>query len=103
MSDWIGLGVILLCVLGGLFGLARLSQPRAEITSEEYERRVRENPGALSAAVAGLQKILEPGARKSVEVQEQLREGRFNKNQTSGEGDEPETDGALSNDKEKDA
>jgi hypothetical protein len=66
MSDWIGLGIILLVVAGALFGLSHLGKPRKPLSEEEYERRVREGPGVLSAGVMGLQKILDPGTEKAV-------------------------------------
>ncbi len=104
MSDCIGLSVILLCVACGFFGLARLSRPRAEISIEEYEKRVRESPSLLSAGITGLQKILEPGARVSIEAQEELREGRYNKGQAVGDGDEAGTNSnSASADNKKDA
>ena len=102
MSDWIGLGVILLCVVCGVLGLAHLSRPRAEISIEEYEKRVRESPSLLSAGITGLQKILEPGARVSIEAQEELREGHYNKGQRIGDRDLAGTNSSSADDK-KDA
>ena len=93
MSDWIGLAVILLLVIGGVYGLSRLGEPRRPMTDEEFEKRVREAPVGLSAGLIGLQKILEPGAAKAVEVQQDFRAGHLDKKQESGEGDE--TDAAA--------
>jgi hypothetical protein len=35
MNDWIGLAVILLIILGGLFAASRLGAPPREISQEE--------------------------------------------------------------------
>jgi hypothetical protein len=78
MSDWIGIGFIVLLLLAALFGLYRLSKPY-DVTPEEFEKRVQEGPGLISAGMIGLQKMLEPGAKKAIEVQEDLRQGRYNK------------------------
>ena len=86
MNDWIGIAIIVGILLAALYGLNVITKPRASISEEEFERRARENPGVLSAAVMGLQKILEPGAEKAVETRAELRRGRYNRKQTSGEG-----------------
>ena len=88
MSDWIGLAVIFLLVIGGVYGLSLLGEPRRPITEEEFEKRVREAPPGLSAGVIGLQKILEPGVAKAIAVQQDFRAGHLDKKQVSGEGDE---------------
>ena len=93
MSDWIGIGFIALLVLGALYGLYHLSKPY-DVTPEEYEKRVQEGPGLISAGMIGLQKILEPGAKKAIEVQEDLRRGRYNKEDESG--DPPEAGEQMS-------
>jgi hypothetical protein len=70
MNDWIGLGVIVLTVGGGLYWLMRANQPR-ELTQEEYEKRLRESfsRGVVSGAAMGLQKFLDPAAERAVAVQ----------------------------------
>jgi hypothetical protein len=88
MSDWIGLAAVLLLVIGGVYGLSRLGEPRRPITEAEYEKRVREAPPGLSAGVIGLQKILEPGVAKAIAVQQDFRAGHLDKKQVTGEGDE---------------
>jgi hypothetical protein len=95
MSDWIGLGIIALLVLCGLFGLSQLSKPY-EVTTEEFERRAQEGPGLLGAGLVGIQKALDPAMERAVEVQEDLKQGRYNGEQ--GSGDPPEA-GDGSNDK----
>ena len=88
MNDWIGIGVIAAIVLGALYGLLQLSKPY-EVTPEEFEKRARDGPGLISAGMIGLQKMLEPGAKKAIEVQEDLRQGRYNKADESGDPPEP--------------
>lgn len=84
MNDWIGIGVIAAVVLFAVYGLHRLSKPY-DVTPEEFEKRAQEGPGLISAGMIGLQKMLEPGAKKASEVQEDLRQGRYNKEDESGD------------------
>lgn len=84
MNDWIGLAIIAFLVLCGLFGLSRLTKPY-DVSVEEFEKRAQEGPGLLNAGVVGLQKILDPSMEKAVEVHEDLKQGRYNKEQGSGE------------------
>ena len=84
MSDWIGLAVIVFVVLCGIFGLAYLSKPY-DVSVEEFEKRAQEGPSLISAGLSGLQKFLDPAEEKAVEVQEDLRQGRYNKKDQSGD------------------
>ena len=84
MSDWIGLAVIAFLILCGLFGLSRLSKPY-EVTTEEFERRAKEGPGLLGAGLVGLQKALDPSKEKAVEVLEDLKAGRYDAEDESGD------------------
>lgn len=95
MNDWIGLAVIGFLVLCGLFGLLQLSKPY-NVSTEEFERRAKEGPGLLNASLVTLQKALDPSLEKAVEAQEDLRQGRYNKKQGSGE---PPEAGSGSEDK----
>ncbi len=90
--DLIGLGVIAAIILLALFGISRLSRPY-DVTPEEFERRAREEPGLMNAGMIGLQKILEPGAKKAVEVQQDLRRGIYDDEE---EPDDPPEAGAKS-------
>ena len=98
MSDLVGLGVIAFVILCVVFGLSRLSKPY-DISTEEFEKRAQEGPGLLNASLVGLQKALDPSKEKSVEVLEDLKQGRYNKKQGSGEppeagqGDDNRTNG----------
>ena len=87
MSDWIGLAVIGFIVLCGVLALWRLSKPY-EVSVEEFEKRAHESPSMLSAGVVGLQKFLDPAKAKAVVAQEDFKEGRFDKKQAKGDGDE---------------
>lgn len=95
MNDWIGLGIIAFLVLCGLFGLSQLSKPY-NVTVEEFERRAQEGPGLLSAGLVSIQKALDPSKEKAVEVLEDLKQGRYDGEQESG--DPPEA-GDGSNEK----
>lgn len=87
MSDWIGLAVILFLVLCGLLALSYLGKPY-DVSPEEFERRAQEGPGLLGAGLVGLQKALDPAMEKAVEAQEDLKQGRYDGEQ--GSGDPPE-------------
>lgn len=89
MNDWIGLGVIVLIVAGGLYLLMRANQPR-ELTQEEYEKRLKESigQGLLSGGAMGLEKFLNPAAEKAIAVQNDLRAGHYNDQQKSGDDDD---------------
>lgn len=87
MSDWIGLAVIGFLVLCAVFALWRLSQPY-EVSPEEFEKRAAEAPSLLSAGFVGLQKILDPAAAKAEVTQDDFKEGRYDKKQAKGDGDE---------------
>jgi len=84
MSDLIGIAVIVFVILCALFGLSYLSKPY-DVSAEEFEKRAREGPSLLSAGLSGLQKFLDPAAEKAIEVQEDLRQGRYNKKDQSGD------------------
>ena len=87
MSDLIGIAVIVFIVLCGLFGLSRLSKPY-DASVEEFEKRAQEGPSLMSAGLSGLQKFLDPAAEKAAEVQQELKQGRYDGEQGSGEGPE---------------
>jgi hypothetical protein len=84
MSDWIGLAVVVFLVICGLWGLSQLGKPY-EVSTEEFERRAQEGPGLLGAGLVGLQKALDPALEKAVVAQEDLKQGRYNKEDESGD------------------
>jgi hypothetical protein len=91
-SDWIGLGVLLLLALLAILAVRFLSKPY-NVTPEEFERRAREEPSMLSAGFIGLQKVLQPSVAKAVETQQDLKQGRYDGEQGSGEPPVPGTEG----------
>jgi hypothetical protein len=84
MNDWIGLGIIAFLIVCGLFGLSQLGKPY-DVSTEEFERRAKEGPGLLGAGLVGIQKALDPSKEKAVEVIEDLKQGRYDGEQGSGE------------------
>ena len=84
MNDWIGLGIIAFLILCGVFGLWFLSKPY-DVSVEEFEKRAKEGPGLLGAGLVGIQKALDPAMQKAVEAQEDLKRGRYNKEDESGD------------------
>ena len=84
MSDWIGLGFLVLLVVAAIVGLSMLGKPY-EVSQEEFDKRVHEAPGALSAGVMGLQKILEPATEKAAIAQEDFKQGYLDGEQESGD------------------
>ncbi len=93
MSDWIGLGIFVLVIVGALVGLSHLGKTRKPLTEEEYERRVAEAKGLARGMAAGgltgLDRFLNPGAAKAIEVQQDLKAGYYDDQEEEGEGDEP--------------
>ena len=83
MSDWVGIGVIAFVILCVVFGFSRLSKPY-DVSNEEFEKRAQEGPGLLGASLMGLQKALDPSKEKSVEVLQDLKQGRYDGEQGSG-------------------
>jgi hypothetical protein len=74
-TDWIGLGVIAVVIVGGLILLNQITKPYDVKSEEEFQKR--KQLGARTAGVMGLQQILDPAAKKSVEVQQDLRRGVY--------------------------
>lgn len=88
MTDWLGLGFILLLILGGLIGVRALSRERVS-TAEEFERRASEEKTMLGTAVNALQQITDPADGRSKEVIAQMKDGTFQTKKKEGkaEGD----------------
>lgn len=85
-GDWIGLGVIALVIIGALFGLSQITKPYDVKSEEEFQKRRQEGTGLLNAAMLGLQQTIDPGAKKAVEVQQDLRRGIYDDKE---EADDP--------------
>src|SRR5688572_28809277 len=92
-SDWIGLGVIVLLIIAALFGLSQLGKPYDVKTEEEFQKR--KELGARTSGLMGLQQIIDPAAKKSVEVQQDLRHGIYDDRE---EPDDPPDGGGRQGD-----
>lgn len=88
-GDWIGLGIIALVIVGGLLLLNQITKPYDVKNEEEFQRRRRE--GGRATGLMGLQQILDPAAKKAVEVQQDLRRGIYDDEE---EPDDPPEAGA---------
>jgi hypothetical protein len=88
-NDWLGLGVVALVILGGLLLLNQITKPYDVKDEEEFQRRRRE--GGRATGLMGLQQILDPAAKKAVEVQQDLRRGIYDDEE---EPDDPPEAGA---------
>ena len=97
MSDWIGLGLIVLVVVGALVGLSHLGKTRKPLTEEEYEQRVADAKGTTrAAALAGMNALNRMVNPKAVEVLKDMKAGYYNDEQSKGEGDGPGAEGKRS-------
>ena len=86
VSDWIGIGVIVLLIAGGLLLLNQITKPYDVKDEEEFERRRKQSAGMMVAGLKGLQQMLDPSAKKAVEVQQDLRRGIYDDKE---EADDP--------------
>ncbi|MDQ4121371.1 MAG: hypothetical protein M3209_07985 [Acidobacteriota bacterium] len=89
MNDWYGLGFLVLLVLGAYLFLRQLSKPK-KMTPEEFELRAAEGSGFAKIGVLELQKVLDPTAKKSIEVVQDLKGGKYHKKQAKGDDDSTE-------------
>lgn len=76
-SDWIGIGVIVLVIAGGLLLLNQITKPYDVKDEDEFERRRKQSAGMMVAGLKGLQQMLDPSAKKAAEVQQDLRRGIY--------------------------
>ena len=91
LSDFIGLGVIALLIIGVLVLLSQISKPYDVKTEEEFEKRRKESAGMMVAGLKGLQGILDPAEKKAAIVQQDLQRGLYNDQE---EADDPPEAGA---------
>src|SRR5438067_810180 len=89
-SDWIGIGIIALVIVGALLLLNQITKPYDVKTEEEFQQKRKEG-GLMSAGMMGLQQLLDPSAKKAVEVQQDLRRGIYDDKE---EADDPPEAGA---------
>jgi hypothetical protein len=97
-SDWIGIGVIVLVIVGALFGLSQLTKPYDVKTEEEFQKRRKESAGMMVAGLKGLQGILDPAEKKAAIVQQDLARGLYDDEE---EADDPPEAGEEARQKEK--
>jgi hypothetical protein len=95
-SDWIGLGIIALVIVGGLLLLNHITKPYDVKDEEEFQRRRRE--GGRATGLMGLQGILDPAAKKSIEVRQDLSRGVYDDRE---EPDDPPEAGAEAREEQK--
>ncbi len=94
--DLIGLGIIAIVIVGGLLLLNQITKPYDGKDEEEFQKRRRE--GGRATGLMGLQGILDPAVKKSVEVQQDLRHGIYDDQE---EPDDPPEAGAEARKKEE--
>src|SRR2546423_2686694 len=92
-SDFIGLGVIALLIIGLLVLLSQISKPYDVKTEEEFQKRRKESAGMMVAGLKGLQGILDPAEKKAAIVQQDLQRGIYDDNE---EADDPPEAGTKS-------
>lgn len=97
-SDWIGIGVIGAVIAGILVLLNQVTKPYDVKTEEEFQKRRQEGAGLLTAGLQGLQQVLDPAAKKAVEVQQDLRRGIYDDKE---EADDPPEAGVEADDERR--
>lgn len=97
MSDWIGLAFLVLLVVGAVYGIKLLANPK-ERTSDDFERGAAENTTMTGALLNALHDVTDPGAARAKEVRMQMKDGTFRKKKREGkavgdaDGMEPSAD-----------
>jgi len=94
-ADWAGIGIVVLVIVGGLLLLNQITKPYDVKDEEEFQQR--RKMGARTAGLMGLQQILDPAAKKSVEVQQDLRRGIYDDEE---EPDDPSEAGAAARERD---
>src|SRR5215210_230163 len=88
-NDIIGLSIILLVVLGGCYGLHRITKPVA-YTKEEYEKRLKKSSGiaagTMNAMLYPFQEWWNPKAVEAIHVIKDMRQGYYDAQQDAGDG-----------------
>ena len=97
-SDWIGLGIIAVVIIGGFILLNQITRPYDVKTEEEFQQRRKESAGMMVAGLKGLQMMLDPSAKKAVEVQQDLRRGIYDDKE---EADDPPEAGLKEREKDE--
>ena len=74
-SDWIWIGIVVLVIVGGLLLLNQITKPYDVKTEEEFQQRRKQ--AGRATGLMGLQGILDPAAKKSIEVRQDLTRGIY--------------------------
>ena len=85
-TDWIWIGIVAVVIVGLLIMLNHITKPYDVNTDEEFEKRRKQSAGMMVAGMKGLQQILDPSAKKAVEVQQDLKRGIYDDKE---EADDP--------------
>jgi hypothetical protein len=92
MSDWIGLGIIVLILGGGVYALMRANEPRPPLTEEEFQRRAQESRSLMGAGMSALQQMLDPATERAEAVVQDMRQGYYEGEQESGDDNDTTPD-----------
>lgn len=86
MSDWIGLGFLVLLVVGAIIGVRVLANPKKR-TADDFEKGAAENTTMTGALLNALHDVTDPGAARAKEVRMQMKDGTFRKKKREGKAD----------------
>jgi len=98
-SDFIGLGVIALLIIGVVVLISQISKPYDVKTEEEFQKRRKESAGMMVAGLKGLQGILDPAEKKAAIVQQDLQRGIYDDKEEAD--DPPEAGTTTTREKEQ--
>lgn len=71
------MGIVALVIVGVLIMLNHITKPYDVKDEDEFEKRRKQNAGLLTAGLKGIQGLLDPAARRSVEVRQDLSRGIY--------------------------
>lgn len=97
-GDWIWIGIIAVVIAGLLIMLNHVTKPYDVKTDEEFEKRRKQSAGMMVAGMKGLQQILDPSAKKAIEVQQDLKRGIYDDKE---EADDPPEGGGRQDERQK--
>ncbi|HEX8748747.1 MAG TPA: hypothetical protein VF717_16360 [Pyrinomonadaceae bacterium] len=87
--DLVGLAILLLIILGSIYGLHRITKP-VEYTKEVYEERLKKGTGiargAMNAMMYPLEELMNPKAVEAVHVKKDIKAGYYDAQQENGAG-----------------
>jgi len=94
ITTWISLGIVAVAIAGLLLLLNQITKPYDVKDEEEFQRRRKQAGRAIG--LSGLQQVLDPAAKKSIEVLQDLRHGIYDDREEPD--DPPEGGGRQSSD-----